>query len=84
MASSTRLSAIATDWFDSSRLYTASGVVWVRPWMLPAKVIVAPNSPSARAHASAAPAISAGAIIGTVTRRNTVHRPAPRLAAASS
>ena len=35
-------------------------MVWVRPWMLPAKVIVAPNSPSARAHASAAPAMSDG------------------------
>ncbi len=28
--------------------------------------------------------MSAGAIIGTVTRRNTVQRPAPRLDAASS
>ena len=30
------------------------------------------------AHASAAPATSAGAMSGTVTRRNTVQRPAPR------
>ncbi len=30
------------------------------------------------------PAYRAGAIIGIVTRRNTVQRPAPRLAAASS
>ena len=35
---------------------TASGSVCVRPWRLPANVIVAPNSPSARAHASTAPA----------------------------
>ena len=34
--------------------------------------------------ASAAPAMSAGAISGSVTRRNTVQRPAPRVAAASS
>ena len=61
-----------------------AAVVWVRPWMLPANVIVAPNSPSARAHASAAPATSPGAMSGSVTRRNTVKRPAPSVAAASS
>ena len=55
--------------------YTASGMVCVRPWMLPANVIVAPNSPSARAHASAAPATSDGARNGSVTRRNVVQRP---------
>ena len=52
--------------------------------MLPAKVMVAPNSPSARAQASTAPAATDGAMSGSVTRRNTVNRPAPRLAAASS
>ena len=31
----------------------ASGSVWVTPWRLPAKMIVAPNSPSPRARASA-------------------------------
>ncbi len=35
----------------------ASGMVWVRPGRLPAKVMVAPNSPRARAHASTAPAM---------------------------
>ena len=38
-------------------------MVWVRPWMLPANMMVAPNSPSARAHARAAPAINAGAVL---------------------
>ena len=42
--------------------YTASGIVWVVPGRLPANVIVAPNSPSARAHARALPAASEGAI----------------------
>src|ERR1700729_4081818 len=60
------------------------GMVSVRPGKLPAKVIVAPNSPSARAQHRTAPAPSDGAIIGTVTRRNTVIRRAPRVAAASS
>src|SRR5438046_881872 len=35
----------------------ASGMVWVRPARFRANVIVAPNSPSARAHVSTAPAI---------------------------
>ena len=48
----------------------ASGIVCVVPGKLPANVIVAPNSPSARAHASTAPATSAGRIAGSVTRRN--------------
>ena len=46
------------------------------PGKLPANVIVAPNSPSARAQASTAPATSAGRIAGSVTRRNTYHRDA--------
>src|ERR1700754_2542709 len=59
-------------------------MVWVRPGKVPAKVIVAPNSPSARAQHSTAPAATPGAISGSVTRRNVVHRPAPSVAAASS
>ena len=59
-------------------------MVWVRPGKLPAKVIVAPNSPSARAQARTAPAAIPGATIGRVTRRNAVRREAPRVAAASS
>ena len=38
----------------------ACGMVWVRPGRLPAKVMVAPNSPSARAQHRAAPATSDG------------------------
>src|SRR6266542_2885911 len=60
------------------------GMVSVRPGKLPAKVIVAPNSPRARAQHNTAPAPRDGAIMGTVTRRNTVIRVAPRVAAASS
>src|SRR5262249_33743954 len=56
----------------------------VRPGYLPAKVIVAPNSPSARVQHSTAPATIPGATSGSVTRRNTVHRDAPRVTAASS
>src|SRR3954464_8831356 len=59
-------------------------MVWVTPGVLPAKVIVAPNSPSARAQHSTAPAATPGATIGSVTRRNVVQRSAPRVAAASS
>ena len=69
---------------DESPTNTASGIVWVRPWRLPAKVTVAPNSPRARAQASTTPARKAGAIIGIVTRRNTVKRDAPSDAAAVS
>ena len=59
-------------------------MVWVLPGMLPANVMVAPNSPSARAHESALPAASAGAMSGSVTRRKMRQRPAPSVAAASS
>lgn len=48
------------------------------------KVIVAPNSPSARAHASMELTAMPGAISGRVTRRNAVKREAPRVVAASS
>ena len=59
-------------------------MVWVTPGQLPANVMVAPNSPSARAQQSTAPAAMPGATSGSVTRRNVVHRPAPSVAAASS
>src|SRR5919199_170065 len=59
-------------------------MVWVVPGKLPAKVIVAPNSPSARAQHSTAPAATPGATDGSVTRRNVSQRDAPRVAAASS
>src|ERR1700674_5067108 len=52
-------------------------MVWVTPGKLPAKVIVAPNSPSARAQHSTAPANSDGPMRGSVTRVNTLHRLAP-------
>ena len=81
---STRLKPSADPSPFSRRRYTASGKVWVRPEMLPAKVSVAPNSPSARAHASVAPATSDGAMSGAMTRRKTSSRDAPKLAAVSS
>src|SRR5919205_277098 len=59
-------------------------MVCVFPGKLPAKVIVAPNSPSARAQQSTAHAATPGATSGSVTRRKVVHRSAPRVAAASS
>ena len=59
-------------------------MVWVRPGRFPAKVIVAPNSPRARAQVSTVPAASEGQMSGSVTRRKTVRRRAPRLRAASS
>ena len=58
----------------------ASGMVWVRPGKFPANVIVAPNSPSARAHASTAPAMRPGRMAGSVTRRNTYQRDAAECA----
>src|SRR3989304_2861165 len=39
----------------------ASGMVWVRPGKLPAKMMVAPNSPRARAQVRAAPPARPGA-----------------------
>src|SRR3954466_9004004 len=59
-------------------------MVWVVPGRLPAKVIVAPNSPSARAQHSTAPAATPGATIGSVTGRKGVHRSARRGGGASS
>src|SRR5450631_3704496 len=59
-------------------------MVWVRPGKFPANVIVAPNSPSARAQHNTAPASREGAIRGIVTVRKTVSLAAPSVAAASS
>src|SRR5699024_980716 len=73
-ARSTRLRATAASRSLSSRRYTARGRVWVRPTMLPAKVMVAPNSPRARAQASTAPAAIDGPTMGSVTRRKMVSR----------
>ena len=56
----------------------------VTPGRLPARVMVAPNSPRARAKASTAPAPIAGPTIGSVTREKVNHRVAPSVAAASS
>src|SRR5215211_1257541 len=83
-ASSTRLSAIAPPRLVWSSTKIASGMVCVSPWRFPANRIVAPNSPSARAHVSAAPATSDGAISGSTTRRKVVKPRAPSVAAASS
>ena len=70
-ARSTTLSVIAASSRVSSARYDrqrdASGSC---PGRLPAKVIVAPNSPSARAQASAAPAQRLGPISGSVTCAN--------------
>src|SRR5262249_34508656 len=52
-------------------------MVWVRPGKLPANVMVAPNSPRARAQHSAAPAATDGRTRGTVMCRKTVQRFAP-------
>src|SRR5215216_4413982 len=70
-ASSTRLSAIAPPRLVWSSTKIASGMVCVSPWRFPANRIVAPNSPSARAH-------------GSTTRRKVVKPRAPSVAAASS
>src|SRR5262245_32610761 len=59
-------------------------MVVVLPGKLPANVIVAPNSPSARAQHSTVPATTPGAMAGSVTRRNVSQRDAPSVAAASS
>ena len=60
-AMSTSDRAMAASRSDSRARNTASGMVWVRPWRLPAKVTVAPNSPRARAQHSTAPAMIDGA-----------------------
>ena len=58
--------------------------VRVSPGMLETKVMVAPNSPSALAKASAAPAARPGMASGRSTCRKVAQRRAPRLAAISS
>ena len=64
---------------DSKALTIASGIVWVRPWKLPANMIVAPNSPSARDQARTIPAANAGAASGNVTSRTTADSAAPKV-----
>src|SRR5664279_1100552 len=59
-------------------------MVWVVPGKLPAKVTVAPNSPSARAQHSTLPATRLGQINGRVTRRKVANGADPNVAAASS
>src|SRR5450759_3000861 len=59
------------------------GTVCVRPGKFPAKVMVAPNSPRARAQQSTAPEKMAGRSSGSVTRANTIQPLAPRARAAS-
>ncbi|CAI4166363.1 hypothetical protein CCOS2040_14690 [Streptomyces albidoflavus] len=80
-SSETEVAASGESW---RRRYTWSGRVWVAPGRFPAKVIVAPNSPSARAQVRAAPAASAGASSGSVTVAKTRSGPAPSEAAVSS
>jgi hypothetical protein len=83
-ASNTKLNAYAASGSLSSSKYTAKGVVWVLPSMFPANVMVAPNSPSARAHATATPAINEGESSLRVTFQNRSLGPEPIVAADSS
>src|SRR5450432_4842653 len=53
----------------SEAMYTAIGIVCVVPGKLPANVIVAPNSPRARAQDRPIPDNNAGRIKGSTTRR---------------
>ena len=62
----------------------ANGIVCVTPGKLPANMIVAPNSPRARAQVMTAPAPKLGKAIGRVTVRKTFAGDAPRSAATSS
>lgn len=55
-----RLMATAASRSLSRATNTASGSVWVLPWRFPAKVMVAPNSPKARAQVSTSPDRSDG------------------------
>ena len=59
-------------------------MVCVVPGKLPANVMVAPNSPRARAKHSTAPAATEGPTSGSVTRRNVYQPEAPSTAAACS
>ena len=69
---------------DSKAKKVARGRVWVRPGRLPAKVMVAPNSPSARAHESASPDKMAGRASGRVMLPNTRQLLAPSVRATSA
>src|SRR5216683_2485467 len=62
----------------------ADGSVWVSPGMLDTKVIVAPNSPMARANERMVPAMMPGNMSGSVTVRKTQTGWAPSVLAASS
>ena len=65
-------------------MYSASGSVCVSPGMFETNVIVAPNSPSARANDKTLPAKIPGAIRGIVIVRKTRKRDAPSVLAAAS
>src|SRR4029077_12683706 len=69
---------------DCAATYAASGMVCVTPGKLPAKVIVAPNSPRPRAAAIASPARRAGSAAGKVMRQKAYAGDARSVAAASS
>ena len=69
---------------DSKARKVARGRVWVRPGRLPAKVMVAPNSPKARAHESAKPDKTAGRASGKVMLPNTRQLLAPSVRATSA
>src|SRR5690348_13688773 len=64
--------------------YSAIGSVRVCPGIDDTKVMVAPNSPNARANASARPATSPRADSGRVIPKKIRHGPAPSVAAAFS
>jgi hypothetical protein len=58
--------------------------IWVSRGMLPPMRTTEPYSPMARANASPVPLTTAGASVGSTTRRNVVQLSAPSEAAASS
>src|SRR5687767_5828806 len=68
----------------SVKLYIPTASVRVRPGMLPATTIVAPNSPSARVKPSSAPARMLRDASGSVTVVKTRHGRAPSVSAICS
>jgi len=68
----------------SSCATISSGRISVFIGRFPEMKITDPYSPMARAKARVKPVIKAGCSSGRITRRNTVQRPAPSVAAASS
>ena len=62
----------------------AMGSVCVSPGMFETKVMVAPNSPSARAKPSTVAAMMPGSASGSVTLENASQRDAPSVRAATS